>query len=147
MKYALLLMAVFFSSCATERACLKKFPVVESHDTITIYRDTIIAVPVVGTDTVYVSGIDTVYASSGTAHAVTYTVRDTIRLFVWQSDTILNVRLDSALQELTIKDREIITIQRQCDKSKTERVLNKVLMIFVAVGFIVLIRLLYKIVA
>jgi hypothetical protein len=147
MRLTLLFTALLLSGCVTQRACLEKFPVQEMHDTVIVYRDTVINVPIAGADTVFVYGTvrDTVYASSGTAHAVTYTVRDTVRLLVWQSDTILWVRLDSALQELQIKDREIYTITMGCEKSKTERVLNKIFMVLVAIGFIVLIRLLYKV--
>ena len=138
---------VFLSGCVTQKKCLQKFPVQEIHDTLIVYHDTIITVPVLGTDTVYSYGTihDTVYATSGTAHAQSYVFRDTIRLFVSQSDTILKVRLDSAIRELQIKDTEIYTIQQECDKSKFEKILDKFLYIFVVVAFIVLIQFFIKI--
>lgn len=138
---------VFLSGCVTQKKCLQKFPVQEIHDTLIVYHDTIITVPVLGTDTVYSYGTihDTVYATSGTAHSVSYVTHDTLRLYVWQSDTTLKVRLDSAIRELQIKDREIIEVQQECDKSKFEKILDKFLYIFVVVAFIVLIQFFIKI--
>ena len=144
----ILFVTIFFGGCVTQKRCLEKYPVQESHDTLIVYRDTIIEVPVMGTDTVYrwSTLFDTVYASSGTAHAITYVKRDTVKLFVWASDTILKVRLDSAIRELQFKDIEIYTIQQKCDKSKVERALAWVFYIIIVVAFIVLIRFFTKLV-
>ena len=122
------------TSCVTQKACLEKFPIVEQHDTLIVYRDTIIQVPVLGTDTVYKYGTirDTVYASAGTAHSYSYVIKDTLKLVVWQSDTILSFRCDSLIKEITIKDTEIATLQQGCEKGKGERFLDK-LIILVAV--------------
>ena len=138
---------VFLSGCVTQKRCLEKFHIVEHHDTLIVYRDTTVNISVVGTDTVYKYGTirDTVYASSGTAHSVSYVTHDTLRLYVWHSDTTLKVRLDSAIRELQIKDREIIEVQQECDKSKFEKILDKFLYIFVVVAFIVLIQFFIKI--
>lgn len=135
-KLLLGIILISITSCVTQKACMAKFPIVEQHDTLIVYRDTIIQVPVSGTDTVYKYGTirDTVYASAGTAHASTFVVRDTLRLNVWQSDTTILFRLDSAFRELQIKDTEIYTIQQKCDKSKTERVIDK-LIAFVVIVF------------
>ena len=139
---------IFFGGCVTQKACLQKYPVQETHDTLIVYRDTIIEVPVLGTDTVYrwSTLFDTVYASSGTAHSVSYVTHDTLKLIVWQNDTILRVRLDSAIRELQFKDTEIYTIQQKCDKSKVERALAWVFYIIIVVAFIVLIRFFTKLV-
>ena len=45
---ASLLLLSLLTSCVTQKTCLKKFPVQESHDTIVVYRDTTINVPVPG---------------------------------------------------------------------------------------------------
>jgi hypothetical protein len=112
---------------------MQKFPIKETHDTLIVYRDTIIEVPVFSVDdTTFAWGtvFDTVYASSGTAHARTYIVRDTIRLTVWQSDTTLKVRLDSALMEITIRDNQIYTVKQECKKGKVERVIDSLIILF-----------------
>lgn len=140
----LVLICTLFASCVTQRACLLKFPPDTITKVTTIYRDTIINVPVLGTDTVYFFGkvTDTVYASSGTAHATTYVVHDTLKLNVWQSDTTLKVRLDSALQVIQQKDTQIITIQNKCEKGKGAIFVDKLIILFaVILGGILIIQL------
>ena len=146
------ILAILFTSCSPQRRLsnlLTHYPdlIQEIHDTLIVYRDTTVNISVVGTDTVYKYGTirDTVYASSGTAHSVSYVTHDTLRLYVWQSDTTLKVRLDSAIRELQIKDREIIEVQQKCDKSKFEKILDKFLYIFLVIAFIVLIQFFIKI--
>lgn len=151
MKRTFILLGIILigiSSCVTQKACLEKYPIKETHDTLIVYRDTTVNISVVGTDTVYrwSTLYDTIYANSGTAHAVTFVKKDTLKLIVWQSDTVLKVRLDSAIRELQYKDSEIYTIQAKCDKSKTERALTWVFYIVIAIAFIVLIRFITKIV-
>lgn len=143
-----LFVSLFFASCVTQKACLQKYPIKETHDTLIVYRDTTVNISVVGTDTVYrwSTLYDTIYASSGTAHSVSYVTHDTLRVMVWQSDTVITLKLDSALQVIALKDSEIYTIQQKCDKSKTERVLTWVFYIVIAIAFIVLIRFITKIV-
>lgn len=114
--------------------------------TTTIYRDTIINVPVLGTDTVTVYGTirDTVYASSGTAHARTYIKRDTVYLNVWQSDTLLKVKCDSLIKEVNSRQTEIVTVQKECKKTKIDRYLNKFVIIALIVLAIFFLRLFKK---
>lgn len=141
-----LFLALSLTGCYTERQCLQMLP----RDTVTVktitYRDTTIFVPIPGTDTVMVYGriTDTIYASSGTAHARTFIIRDTAFLNVWQSDTTLTVQLDSVIRELQIKKTEIVTVQRECKKTKFDRYLNKGIIIIMAVVLIFFLRLFKK---
>lgn len=136
---SLLCCAVFSFSCITQRRCLDKFPPDTVLVTNTVYRDTVIVVPILGTDTVTVYGTirDTVYASSGTAHAQTYIIRDTLRLNVWQTDTTLQVKVDSCIREITNRE----TIIREI-KSKNGARIERIVWL-VAVMF--LIALLFKV--
>ena len=132
--YILYILAIIFvaSSCVTQRACLERFPPDTVSVQTVVYRDTIITVPVFSVDdttVVWGTVFDTVYASSGTAHAITYVVRDTIRMIVWQSDTTLSLKLDSAIKVIESKDAEIYTIQASCEKGKGERFLDKLIML------------------
>lgn len=134
--FCYLLLCFILSGCVTQKACLERFPIQETHDTVIIYTPAIIEVPVMGTDTVYrwSTIFDTVFASSGTAHASSYVKKDTVYLNVWQSDTLLKVRLDSAFRELQIKDTEIYTVRTECEKGKAERFMDK-LIILLAIVF------------
>lgn len=152
LNFLYIIVFICIVSCSPQRRLsnlLTRYPdLIDTTRTTTVtYRDTVIFVPVLGTDTVYKYGhiTDTVRVSSGTAHAVTYIVRDTLKLFVVQSDTILEFRLDSVIRESQIKDVTIMQITHKCDKSKFEGVLDKVLYIVLAIGFIFLIRFIYKI--
>lgn len=111
---AIIIIFVFLlSSCVTQKRCLHKFP--PKHDTTIVYKDTVITKYIPEVDTVYKYGTirDTVYASAGTAHSISYVTHDTLKLFVWQSDTTLQIKLDSAIQQIQIKDTEIITIKEK----------------------------------
>jgi hypothetical protein len=137
--FCITLLGLLGTSCVTQKACMEKFPIKETHDTLIVYRDTIIKVPVFSVDDTTImwgSVHDTVYASSGTAHAITYVVRDTLRLTVWQSDTTILVKLDSAIKVISQKDTEIYTIQKECKKTKFDRYLNKIVAIVFAFVFI-----------
>ncbi len=108
-KYLFILLLI--PGCVTQQRCFEKFPPVTTIE----YRDTIVPVYIERTDTVYQWGTirDTVYASSGTAHAYSYVVHDTLKLFVYQSDSTYIVKLDSMAQviretqTLKIKDGKI----------------------------------------
>ena len=52
---------------------------------------------------------------------------------------------EMCIRELQIKDREIIEVQQECDKSKFEKILDKFLYIFLVIAFIVLIQFFIKI--
>ncbi|MCJ7447960.1 MAG: hypothetical protein MUO72_09715 [Bacteroidales bacterium] len=87
-----------------------------------IYRDTIIEVHVPGHDTVFKESTirDTIIVHSGTAHGRSWVIHDTIKLMVWQTDTILSVKLDSAIKVINDKNTLIYTIKQ---KTKFERYL------------------------
>lgn len=127
-KYLLFLaiLSQFNVSCATQRKCLQKFPPDTVRVTTTVYRDTIVPVYIPRTDTVYKYGhlTDTIFAISGSAGAKVYIVRDTIKLFVWQNDTTLQVKLDSVIKEIKVKETEIHTIK---EKTRLEKILWQVI--------------------
>ena len=108
---------LFFSStsCVTQKVCLKKFPPDTVKVQIMSYRDTIININVLPVDTIYEYGtlIDTLIASSGTAHGISYVVHDTLKLFVWQSDTIYKVKLDSAIKVIDTQQTVIHTLREK----------------------------------
>jgi hypothetical protein len=146
--YIYLIICPVFSGCVTQEACLKKFPIREVHDTLVVYRDTIIQVPVLGTDTVYKEATihDTLIVHSGTAHGQSWVIHDTLKLFVWQSDTVLTLKFDSLIKVVTLKDVEIHTIQQECKKTKWDRYLNKLVAIvfgFVFIAILVFARKLF----
>lgn len=146
-----LFVTISFGSCVTQKACLEKFPIKETHDTIIIYKPGIIPVPIPGTPIISiqtsvnlipsviitrdnaVSSIitDTLYVESGTAHARAWVANGKLNLEVHQSDSVYTVKIDSLNRELQIKDTEIYTIQAKCDKGKGERFLDKLIMLVV----------------
>lgn len=139
--------SLFFASCVTQKACLQKYPIKETHDTLIVYRDTTVNISVVGTDTVYrwSTLYDTIYASSGTAHSVSYVTHDTLRVMVWQSDTVYKVKYDSLLQVKTVRETQTITIKEPCAKGKgaifIEKLIILIAIIFGGVLIIYLIKL------
>jgi hypothetical protein len=92
---------------------MEKFPPVT--DTVIEYRDTIIPVFIHSVDTVEKWGTirDTLIVNSGTAHGKTWVIHDTLRLQVWQSDTTLQVKLDSAIQVIRTKEQFIKEVQKK----------------------------------
>ena len=106
-KYAIIFLFLF-ASCVTQKKCLQKFPPTE---TVKIeYRDTIIPVYVPRSDTVYQFATirDTVRINTGTSHAVSYVIKDTLKLILWQTDTTLKVKLDSALKVISTQKTNIV---------------------------------------
>jgi hypothetical protein len=100
----------------------------------TIYRDTTVYVPVLGTDTVYQETTirDTLIVHSGTAHGQSWVTHDTLKLMVWQSDTLLKVKLDSVIKIIDAKNTEIITLKH---RTKVEKILDKMIVIIALVVF------------
>jgi len=113
----IILSLILLSGCATQQRCFEKFP----PDTITTttieYRDSIIPVYISNTDTVFRWGtiIDTIFAESGTAHGRTWVIHDTLRLEVWQSDSIYQVQKDSLIQVIKTHETEIVTIKEKAE--------------------------------
>jgi len=109
----------------------------------TVYRDTVIYVPVLGTDTVYKQTTvkDTLIVHSGTAHGQSWVTHDTLKLMVWQSDTVLKVKLDSVIKIIDAKNTEIITLK---DRTKTDRYFKYGIALAVIVLLIVLIPRVFK---
>lgn len=110
-KIAILFLCL--SGCVTQQRCYEKFP--PQTNTVIEYRDTIVPVYVHSTDTVEKWGTirDTLVVNSGTAHGKTWVIHDTLRLQVWQSDTTLQVKLDSAIQVIRTKERFIKEVQKK----------------------------------
>jgi hypothetical protein len=115
---ALILMVLIVSSCATQKCCLKKFPVVA--DTVKVvhvrdslvYRDTVIAVLIPGDTIIYTDSVlipcpppppqfipDTATVETSLAVAWAWWDHPFIRLKLVQRDTTVFIRLDSALRE------------------------------------------------
>jgi len=114
----LILMVLIVSSCATQKICHRKFPVIA--DTVEVvhfrdllvYRDTVITVTLPG-DTVYSTDSvmipcpppppqfipDTAWAETSLATARAWWDHPFIRLSLIQKDTTITFRLDSAIRE------------------------------------------------
>jgi len=114
----LMLMVLIFSSCATRKICLRKFPVVA--DTVEVvhyrdslvYRDTVITVTIPGDTIVQTDSVlipcpppppqfipDTARAETSLAVARAWWDYPYIRLSLIQQDTTIEFRLDSAIHE------------------------------------------------
>jgi len=135
-----LLCLLVLSSCVTQRRCMEKFP----PDTVRVetvtYRDTIIPVFVPGYKPVFNWSVGgSVITSSGTAHGQAWVIHDTLFQKVWQTDTTLQVKLDSAIKVIDEKETEIITIREREERSRMERILWQVIALAVIVLVIVLI--------
>jgi subtilase family serine protease len=147
----LVLFCTLFISCSPQRRLtnlLTRFPdLIDTTEVVTtIYKDTIIFVPVLGTDTVYKWStiLDTVYASSGTAHSISYVTHDTLKLFVFSSDTLVTYRLDSLKMVINNKDVQIKVLSEQESKfvkaiSQIGSLLLKVLIIIAVIAVIIVI--------
>ena len=143
-KLALCLLFVgLISGCASQKRCFEKFHILSDTVKTVIYRDTIIPVYVPAVDTVYQFGniIDTVFASSGSAHAITYVLHDTLKLYVWQSDTTLQTKLDSVIKELIIEKGHVVTL---VEKPKIYKILWQIIAGLGIVTLIVLIPRMLK---
>jgi hypothetical protein len=85
------------------------------------------------------------YFQSGTAHSIVYVKHDTIRQQLWSTDTIIKVRLDSALKVITTQNKQVTTIT---EKAKFSVVMNKILtgllIIFGIVLVVILVPRLFK---
>ena len=118
-KFALSVMQVafilFLGSCASYKRCASKFDWKSDTIKTVVYRDTIIPVLIHGTDTVFATATirDTLIVHSGSAHAISYVVHDSLRLNVFSSDTTLQVRIDSALKVITVRNTQIVTITKK----------------------------------
>jgi hypothetical protein len=119
-------MCVTLSSCATYKRCSEKFQWKSDTIKTIVYRDTTISVLIHGTDTVFAQTYiqDTLYFSSGSAHAKVFVVHDTIRAFIVSTDTIVRVKLDSALKVITTQNKQVTTIT---EKARFSVIMNKVL--------------------
>jgi len=109
----------------------------------TVYRDTTIYVPVLGTDTIYKETTirDTLIVHTGTAHGQSWVTHDTLKLMVWQSDTVLTLKLDSAIKVIALKNTEIITLK---DRTKADRYFKYGIALAVIILLIVLIPRVFK---
>jgi hypothetical protein len=135
-----LLCFLLLSSCVTQKRCLEKFP----PDTIRVetvtYRDTIIPVFVPGYKPIFNWSVGgSVITSSGTAHGQAWIIHDTLFQKVWQTDTTLQVKLDSAIKVNYQKDTVIVTLKEMEQRSRMERILWQVIALAVIVLVIVLI--------
>lgn len=100
------------------------------------YRDTIIFVPILGTDTVFqaVTIRDTIKITAGTAHSVAYVVKDTIYSYVWSTDTVLAVRIDSLITEVVKRDIQISVLEK--GEGKFFKVLDQFTKLFIILAII-----------
>jgi hypothetical protein len=132
-----------FTHCITYQKCVEKFNIKTDSIRIVTYRDTIVPVYIHSTDTVRTFGNihDTLIVHSGTAHAEAYTVHDTLLLETWSSDTILKVKLDSAIKVINFKEKQVVTVTQ---KAKLDNVLKWVFGIVVVIMMIVLIQRVFK---
>ena len=136
--YLVILLIILSNSCITLKKCQDRYHWTSHSDTFIVYRDTIIKVPVMGTDTVYKYGTltDTIHINVGNAHNVVYVRHDTIESFLWLSDTTYKVKLDSAIKVIhTMQTNQVIVVQ----KPKLTKVLNQliVLAVLLLIGFII----------
>jgi hypothetical protein len=129
------------SSCATYKRCSEKFNWKSDTIKTIVYRDTIIPVLVHGTDTVFAWSTirDTLIVHSGSAHGKSYVIHDTLKLNVWSSDTIIKVKLDSAIKVIETRNTQIVTIK---EKAKAEKILWQII---AGLGIVLLIILVPRI--
>jgi hypothetical protein len=117
MKTLFLALAVAFLalSCATPKRCIERYGLKIDTIITVSYRDSIIPVYIHSTDTVraYSTIRDTLIIHSGTAHAQTWVIHDTLKLNVWQTDTTLQVKVDSCIKVINEKQTQIVTIQKK----------------------------------
>jgi hypothetical protein len=119
MKYILIILLAFLLlGCVTQKRCNEKFPSQSfTKDSIVykdklVYKDTTIYVPIPG-DTVYKDTLvyvdkftglvnsKKVYAFTSLAEAIAWVSNSKLYLTLIQKDTTIEVRLDSALKEVT----------------------------------------------
>ena len=134
----LLILGLFTTSCVTYKACSTKFNWQSDTIRTVVYRDTIIPVLIHGTDTIYAvaSVHDTLIIHNGTAHSQIYVVHDTIRANVWSSDTIIRVRLDSALKVITVNNKQMAV---RIEEGRGAIFLNKLFACLLIIAIIALI--------
>ena len=142
-KMSFLGIILLLCSCATYKRCSAKFDWKSDTIKTVIYRDTIVPVLVHGTDTVFAWSTirDTLIVHSGSAHGESYVIHDTLKLNVWSSDTIIKVKLDSAIKVIETRNTQIVTIK---EKAKFEKILWQIIAGLSIVFFIVLIPRLLK---
>jgi hypothetical protein len=138
-------LSVYFltTSCVTYNKCRDKFNWTSDTIRTVVYRDTIIPVLIKGTDTVFATATirDTLYVHSGLAHAQSFVVHDTLKLNVWSSDTVLKVRIDSALKVITTQNKQVVTIT---EKAKLDKILKWIFGCLAVVLLIVLVPRILK---
>jgi hypothetical protein len=141
--FLIIFVQLAFSSCATYKRCSEKFNWKSDTIRTIIYRDTIIPVLVHGTDTVFAWSTirDTLIVHSGSAHGESYIIHDTLKLNVWSSDTIIKVKLDSAIKVIETKNTQIVTIK---EKAKFEKIMWQIIAGLSIVFLIILIPRLLK---
>jgi hypothetical protein len=125
----------------TYKACSEKFQWKSDTIKTVVYRDTIIPVLIKGTDTVFATATirDTLYVHSGLSHAVSYVVHDTLKLNVWSSDTILKVRIDSALKVITVQNKQLVV---KTEEGRGAKFLSKLFGCLLVIAIIALIIIL-----
>lgn len=131
---SLIAVIIMANSCVTEKACAKRFPADTLVKVSVVYRDTTIKVFIPKVDTIYKYGhiIDTVMVNSGTAHAVSYVKHDTLKLYLWQTDTTLQVKIDSAIKVIDSKEKVIQTYRIKYVPQIYKDALHICIFIFVA---------------
>ena len=135
------------TSCVTYKACSTKFNWQSDTVRTVVYRDTIIPVLIHGTDTVFASAFyrDTLYVRSGSAHAEVYVVHDTIHANVFSTDTLLLVKLDSAIRDNIILNKQITTQKEEGQGVKfMAKLLGCLLIIAIIALIIVVVPRLFK---
>jgi predicted nucleic acid-binding Zn ribbon protein len=92
-----------------------------------------------GTDTVYKWStiFDTVFASSGTAHSISYVTHDTLKLFVFSTDTLVTYRIDSLKTEIAIRETKIEVLEKESKFVKAVNALKFPLIIALILAVIV----------
>jgi hypothetical protein len=140
-KICLFLCILSLSSCVTYQKCIEKFNIKTDSIRTVIYRDTIVPVYIPKTDTLYAwANIhDTLIVHSGTAHAESYVVHDTLKLNIWQSDTLLKIKIDSCIKIIDNQKTTVLTITK---KARLEKIL---LEIIIGLGIVLLIILIPRI--
>jgi hypothetical protein len=131
MRLVLLVSLLLVSSCITQKRCLERYPPQSVVETVVVYRDTIIPVylplsapktiqtylnfSLVDIPLIRMPGLmrnkytskDTLKASSGLAYAEAWVERDVLKLKVWQTDTTIQVKLDSAIVQRNRYEKEV----------------------------------------
>ena len=137
----LLILGLFATSCLSYKACSTKFDWKSDTIRTVVYRDTIIPVLIHGNDTVYRKAVitDTILVSSGNAHVRVFTIHDTTRVILWQTDSTVFVKLDSAIMEKTILNKQITTQKEEGQAVKFMAKLLGCLLIIAVIALIIVV--------